>query len=109
MKFNMIKDITTLTTIAEKSLVKINDLSVDDICHCVLESVDCGDDVADIDIGIGELKILVSDGELHYRFTPSNQLEKKLVKTFEDRVDPLTISVEESLSNKILRVYKELI
>jgi hypothetical protein len=109
MKFDMIKDITTLTTIAEKSLIKINDLSVDDICHCVLESVNCGDDVADIDIGIGELKVIVSDGELHYRFTPSNQLEKKLIKTFEEGVDPLTQVVEESLSNKILRAYKELI
>jgi len=109
MKFDIIKDITTLTTIAEKSLVKINDLSIDDICHCVLESVNCGDDVVDIDIGIGELKIIVSDGELHYRFTPSNQLEKKLIKTFEDKVDPLTLCVEETLSNKILRAYKELI
>lgn len=109
MKFDMIKDITTLTTISEKSLVKISDLSVDDICHCVLESVDCGDNVADIDIGIGELKIITSDGELHYRFTPSNQLEKKLIKTFENRVDPLTLSVEKSLSDKILRAYKGLI
>ena len=62
-----------------------------------------------IDLGIGTLTLKIEQGEITYDFIPSVSLEKKLIKTLSEEMDPLEETVIQNLSEKILTVYKELI
>jgi hypothetical protein len=108
-RFDLISDISLLTTLPDKTLRKLCDKGVECICHDVLECLNESNNEVTIDISIGELKIVIVDDEIHYKFRPSTQLETMLVKSIVDREDPLVSHIEEGLVSRILNAYKDLI
>lgn len=107
--FDLVSDISTVTTLPDKTLRRLCDKSNECICHNVLENIQNGETETVIDISIGTIKILVVDDEIHYRFAPSSKLEDMLITTLNSGEDPLIKHIEESLTNRILTVYKDLI
>lgn len=109
MEFDLVSDISTLTTIPDKTLRKLCDRGIDCICHSVLDVEASGESETLINVGIGEIKIIHINDELHYRFVPSAKLEKALINAITTGEDNLVRDIEESLVTRILNTYKDLI
>ena len=102
---DILKDLEDLTTIPKEKLNKL----VDKVNWIIVDALDeSSDKVIDLDIGIGTLQ-LVNDKNLIYRFIPSKDLEKAIVKYFETGVNPLQNNLEKTLAERIINVYKEII
>lgn len=108
MKNDLLKDLSTLTCTKEYTFDYLKDLSISDICQCVLESKYDGN-VSEIDIGIGVLTISILDDELSFYFAPSDDLEKELLETLIKDNSKLRDKVESRISSKMIKLYKELV
>ena len=107
--FDLISDLSLITTIPNKTLQRLCDKGTECICHDVLETIQSEETSTDIDISVGTIKIIIEDDELHYRFIPSRRLEEMLVNSIGSGEDPLVACIENSLSSRILNTYKDLI
>lgn len=105
---DVISDLSTLTTIQEKSLRKLVDKSIFIICHDVQESVASEEGITTVDIGIGKISIKPDVDGIHYRFTPSTSLDNALHETVSTGKNPLVYELEQSLVKKIQNARKEL-
>lgn len=108
MTFDIIKDTSTLTTINEKAIKKLNDKMIYAISDAVLEGVISGDDVVSMNIGIGTLNILLSEDSVTYRFIPSDKLEDSVKNTIIHKQNLLEDALDASLVSKITNIYKDL-
>lgn len=108
-KFDLLKDVSVLTTLPEKSLRKLCDKGLECVCHNVLESLNEGNTETIINILIGEVTVTLDNDSLYYKFRPSPQLESMLVETIVSKKDPLVGSIEEGLTSRLLNTYKDLI
>lgn len=106
---NILKDISTVTTIPHATLTKLSDVSELCICHAIEESLLKGGEVTSIFVGIGTLNIKATDGEIKYKFIPSTKFEESVKQTVLTRESPLINKVEEKLKDKVMNVYKELL
>ena len=107
--FDLVSDISKLTTIPDKTLRNLCDKGIECICHDVIEMIQKESEETNIELGIGLLKIIKEEDELHYRFIPSSKLEDSLINSIVNNEDPLTYRIEEALKNRIVNTYKELI
>jgi hypothetical protein len=107
--FDLVSDISIITTLPDKTLRRLCEKGNECICHNVLETIQNGESETSIDITMGVIKIIVENDEIHYRFIPSSKLEDMLVTTLNNGTDPLIKHIENSLTNRILTVYKDLI
>jgi len=105
----LIEDISAITTLPIKTLDRLFDKGAECICHSVLESKLNGESVCSIDISVGEIKVIISNDTISYRFIPSNKLEAMLVDTIVNNNDPLVKDIEDTLINRILNTYKDLV
>lgn len=106
--FNLIKDISTITNIPVSLLTKINNTTNSIICDDMLKSLQSGQQICQIDIGIGTLAIAVIDENVKYKFIPSAVLDMKVKDTINNGESNLQISLEHSLADKLVRAYKDL-
>lgn len=106
---NLVKDISTLTTIPVATLQKFVSLSESIISHAVFELVNTDNNITSINIGIGVLNIKVEAQSIQYKFIPSNKLEQLVRDTVVTKKSPLVTQVEDKLKDKVLNVYKELL
>ena len=106
---NLVSDISLITTVPYKTLMKLCDKGTECICHSVIESIHEGCVETDIDISIGNIKIIVNNDEVHYRFIPSSKLESMLVDALTNDEDPLIRHIESGLADRIINTYKDLI
>lgn len=106
---SLINDLATITTIPPNSLQKLKEKEIYIICNDVEESTIQGNNITEINIGIGNLIIEVDKGFINYKFTPSSKLEKNLVSTIVNKKNPLTYVLEESLASKITKTYKDML
>lgn len=104
--YNLIEDLSNLTTIPTSTLTKLSDKAVICICNDVEESLLKEDRVTEIDLGIGTLQILVEGNDIRYRFVPNKALEANMKNTVINKKNPLTATVEESLVKRVLNTYK---
>lgn len=109
MKSNLKTDIGVLTSISEASLTRLEDRCEDCICHSIYETLKSGEDITEIDIGLGMLYIKFVDGTIRYKFIPSEKLEEKVCNTVTSRQSPLVKRAEVRLKNSIENAYKELL
>lgn len=109
MGYNLIEDISQISTINEIYLSKLIDMSVWDISNCTEESILKNTPLTEINIGIGTLLILIEDNNIKYKFIPSKKLDKAIKDTVLDRKNPLILKLEKSLIEKISNIYKDLI
>ena len=108
-RYDLISDISIITTTPEQSLRKLCDKGMECICHSVLERLNDSNIDTTIDVGIGEVKIIVENDEIHYKFLPNDKLESMLVDSIVNKKDPLVNRIEDSLSTRILNTYKDLV
>lgn len=105
---DVLKDLSILTAIPysslQKVLLKINDI----ICHDIKEAYYQGEELLELDIGIGKLTLSLINDVISYAFVPSAQLEKKIIDSFNSSDDALITQLEQSVKNKIINSYKEL-
>lgn len=109
VNYNLIEDLSKLTTIPKNSLAKLSDIARDivasDVRFTVLGSKD---DVSAIDIGIGTLYIGTTNN-IEYKFVPSQAFESLIKEVVVNKVDPIVNRVDEALVNRILNTYKDLL
>lgn len=103
--YNLIEDLSELTTIQKTSLQALCDKAEMCISHSasLLEE----GDVASIDIGIGDLHIGCIDGAIKYKFIPSTSLENSIAQALQGN-STLIQTCERALVSKITNTYKTL-
>jgi len=109
MSKNIIQDMATLTTIPEKNLSKLIDVSIYCISDAIQECLKQEETIAEIDIGIGILYIQCLGNNIKYKFIPSDRLDKAVKETLINKLNLLEIKLETSLVSKITNIYKDLI
>lgn len=107
MKSELKKDLSTLTTINESTLSKLNDKVLWCINDIVEKSILNKDDTAEINLGLGTLIIKISNEEIKYKFIPSQDLEKSVTNTVVTERNELVSIMEETLVSKITNLYKD--
>lgn len=105
---NLIKDVSLLTKIPENVLQKIEQKCIDSICYDIYQNMLQKEPTTCVDMGIGKLFIKLEDERIFYKIVPSENFENKVSKVVQERYNPLIDNVEQSLTNKIMNVYKEL-
>ena len=106
---NVIKDLSTLTTIPYSTLQSLFNKINSIIAYDVKESLLDKENICELDIGIGRLLILVDEEEVKYKFIPNNSLIENVNESIINKSPNLVAEVEESLCKKILHTYKDLI
>ena len=106
---NLIKDVSVLTDVSENTLNKFVPLCQYCIGHAIHEAECIRSDIAEIELGFGELHIKFDEDCVRYRFIPSKELEKTIVKTLTTHNSPIILKLESNLQEKIDRTYKELL
>ena len=66
-------------------------------------------DVSEVDIGLGKLYIRTSGGELTYKFIPSELLLEETIKTLKNKKNAFEIEIEDTLVNRVTKLYKEIL
>lgn len=107
-KTKLLEDLSILSGVAITNLDKLTSLEEDIIGHAVLEAVTNKDPIAEIDIGIGVLYILISDDEIKYKFIPSSKVQNSVKLAVDKRQSKLTQRVDETLARRIMHTYKDL-
>ncbi len=110
--FDIIKDLSTLSTIPDKVLTKLMDKFLYCIYDAVAEAVaeNPGEDKSiDLDIGIGTLSIGVVNDTIKYKFIPSSSMDTSVKQTVLNERNLLEDVLEKSFVDKITNVYKELL
>lgn len=107
---DIVKDMSTLTTIPEKTLHKFYRKMVFCICEGVEESL-LEEDVAisSFDIGIGTLYIKHDNAmNIKYHFEPNDFFSKAMNQTVAGGANILEDTLNDALSKKFMEVYKDL-
>lgn len=109
MSCDLIKELSTLTTLPASTLGSLVSIGIDAICYDVLENSNVGENVSEINIGIGTLSILVDDNQIRYKFLPSDKLESSLVSAVVSGENPLVRRIENKVREKLSTATKELL
>lgn len=102
------EDLSVISSIPVMNLKKINAQTIGIISHYLLETLQNKDEICDVDIGIGILKMKVDGKSISYKFIPSPKLETSLIKTVITKEDSLEPMIEEALVRRITNHYKDL-
>ena len=106
---DLIKDLGTLTTIPENALHRLSQQALYCICNMIEESRLEGEELTNINIGIGTLTIYADDEEIKCRFTPSSALESSIKALITEGKNPLVDILEQTLAKRIINTYKDLL
>lgn|SRR5574344_1365576 len=104
----IVKDVAELSGVKEKTLLNLLDEANLCISDAIYESLAKGEDVTELDIGIGTLYILVEGADLRYKFFPNNSLQTIVKTTIKTKSNQLTKTADSSLIAKVSKTYKEL-
>ena len=106
---NVIEDVSTLSTIPDKTIVKLLKKFIYSICAGVEESVLSDSDTTAADIGLGVIYIKHDNPDkLDFRFIPNKFFEKSLIQTVKEGKNPLENVLNDSLVKKLMNTYKDL-
>lgn len=109
MNVKIIEDMSKISTIPKLSLDKLVDIQNSCISHAVLEAIQSNESIIEANIGIGVIKICLSDEEIKYSFTPSVKLNSSILDCINNNRDQLDTQIECALRDRILNHYKDLI
>ena len=106
---NLLKDVSKLTTIDDKTLSKL----VEKILYCIsnnlMEEILADKQVLEIDIIFGTLYIKIEDEQLKYKFVPNETFEDVVVTTILKKKNTLENTIALTLCSKLTRTYKDLL
>ena len=105
----LIEDLSTITTIPQRTLDSLMDKAVSCICHSVFEGIREKESLTKIDIGVGILYINCEGDNVKYKFIPSKKLEESVATTVLTNKSPLIMQVETSLKERLDATYKNLL
>nr|DAR38066.1 MAG TPA: hypothetical protein [Caudoviricetes sp.] len=106
---DILSDLSNLTTINYKTLIRTSNIIIGCICEAIRESEVNNKDITEVNIGIGTLIIKKEDKEFKFKFVPSDLFKKLLVSTLKNKTMPLDIILEDSLISKLTNTYKTLL
>ena len=78
------------------------------ICEAVCEDMLESKDISELFIGIGTLYIKNVDGNIKYHFEPCDSLDKALMQTYLNKMNPIDSMLNDSLHKKFTEIYKDL-
>lgn len=105
---DLLQQITDITTIPQHSLQRLFTTMNYCICNSVYESKLEHESITSLNIGIGILQIENTGKELNYKFIPSQQLERSLIKTITKNENPLIDKLETTFTQRIVKTYKDM-
>ena len=105
---NIVKDLSTVTTISPASTQKILSKFQDCLCYAIQEALADKETEIELDLYVGKLMIEIIEDEIQYKFVPSYSFEKDVFDTVSTGVCPMFSKVENSIQGKIMNAYKEL-
>lgn len=106
---SLVKDLSTLTTLPEKTLDKLAIKSATCIAQTVYEDIlaDKNSEVSRVDTGIGVLAIKHVGNELKYHFDPSIALEHQLREVLASKKQPVDEIAISALVKQFKEVFKD--
>lgn len=105
---DIIKDLSLLTTIPEKTITKLLKKEIYCICETIEEDILEGKDLSVLNLGFGVLYIKHINDEIKYKFVPTNELQKAITNTIVNKKNLLEDVLNTSLATKFMEVYKDL-
>ena len=105
---DILLQLTDITTIPQHSLQRLMTVMNYCICNSVYESMLQKQPITSLNIGVGVLQIENTGTQLNYKFIPSQQLEKSLVKTITKNENPLADKLETTFTQRIVKTYKDM-
>lgn len=109
MEFNLLNDISTLTTVPLSALYKLVDKASWCICNNVEETFLNSNNITEINIGtLGTLVIEVVEDTIEYRFIPNKKLDKYIIDTIVNKKNPLIDQLDNTLASRLIDTYKDL-
>ena len=106
---NLKEDLSALSSVPQPKIVSLIRLTNYCITQDFLESILEEKDHSEYDIGIGKLIIGERNGELKYKFVPSDALKEALYNTKNKKLNLLSEQVEKNLVEIIENTYKSLL
>lgn len=106
--YNLLQDLSTLTTIGKYNLDILTNKSISIISHNIEESLRDMNNVTSIDIGLGILHIQHCNNEIRFKFIPSKKLETTVLDTCKNRESNLVLEIDKTLGERIQNTYKDL-
>lgn len=107
MEIDILQDLSALTSTPKTNYNILTNRVIDIIAHSVCVGNSDNETEFYFDIGIGTLALLVNSENIHYKFTPTVELEKKILNAV-DGEDILVKQLEETLAKRILKTYKDI-
>ena len=107
---NVVSDLATLTTISEKTLSKLNDKILYIICEAIEESILDEKDVTELNFfNLFTLYIKHDNpSEIRYRLIPNDKLATAVNLTAKNKLNLLEDSVNKTLKEKFMNIYKDI-
>lgn len=102
------KDLAQVTLIPEKRFNFLINYSIDLLANGVYETKLTGENITDIDLGLGVLYIKADGAEVKYKFVPSASLENSIRAALSKDYSPLVKNLDTSLVSHLLDTYKDL-
>ena len=106
---DIIKDMSTLTTISEKSLHELMKKEEYCIVSAIFENMKNNEVLTELDIGIGKLLVKIENNSIKYKFIPSESLEHAIVNSYKQDKCVLVDNLNKSLVDRITNTYKDII
>lgn len=106
---NVIKDVSTLTSIPEKTLTKINDKVLYTICEAIEEDCLAEKDITELDFGLFTIYIKhETSDDIRFRVIFSPEAQKAITNTVKNKLNLLEDTLNDVLAKKLLNIYKDI-
>lgn len=105
---NVVNELSTITTIPEKTLNKVLQKTLYCICEDVYEDTIAEKEITELDVGLGVLYFKYVEGELKCKFVPSENLKNAVLDVYKHKLNLMDDTLNNSLVKKFTEVYKDL-
>ncbi len=106
---NVLKDVSLLTAIPEKTLTKLSEMTLYSICENVREDVMENKPISELNFDLFTLYIKHDEDEIKYKVVPSEKMQKYVKETVSKKLNILENTVNNTLEKKILQMYKDIL
>lgn len=106
---DILKDVSTITTIPLATLKSLSEKEIWCIVSNFCNNIKIGENLSELDLGIGILQLYYDKDQIRYKFIPSSKLEEALISSAQNHTNPLELMLEKSLITKIMNIYKDII
>lgn len=108
MNYDILQDLSDITTVPKAQLQTLFDKIILFCCHDVVEQLKEGNTKTELDLYFGKLYVLVEDETVKYKFIPSKKFERQMSESAITLNSPLTKTIETLLSERLTNTYKDL-